>query len=448
MTAPVPGRGRRWAGLVLAAAGLLLIMTPAVPAQTSTARSAGLTLEQARQLALEHNENIQASRENLTQADRDLDVATSHLYPQLSAEGSAVRQKDLSPLTTPDEYEVLQVGVDQHVYQMGKVWTGKEIARHYLKETRLTHERRVQEILFQVTAAYYDVLLGRQSIEIAESALTRAEKQLERARAQFDVGMITETYVLRADVQVAQAREQLERARNLYNVARENLALEIGIPALPGPLAEPAEGDFPEQSLETLIDDALTHRLDLQAAEKQTAAAEANIDWERADFFPKISLHGEYSWTTEELLYNMEDENWSASLNLSCPLFTGGRNRAELAGAKSKHRQARYSLQRLKNSIQTEVRSVYLELQTQRKVLIQYKAQVRSAESNYRQVTAQFEQGLATSVDQVDAFTTLNQAQNQLANAHYNYQLNLVKLQLVTGDFAMPATAEPADNAE
>lgn len=433
---PTFPRCRRLTGLVLTAAAAWLLMSQIAPA-----REAGLTLEQARQMALRQNENIQASREDLTQADRNLDMATSYLYPQVSATGSATRRKDINPMMSPDEYEVLQVGLDQHIYQLGKVWTGKEMAAHYLDGTRLNHVRTVREILFQVTAAYYNVLLGRQAIEIGESSLTRAKKQLERAQARYDVGMSTETYVLRAKVQVAQAREQLERARNQYNLARENLALETGLDSLPASIEEPEEGAFPEKPVETLVTEALANRLDLQAAEKDTAAAKANIKWERADFFPKIFARGEYSYTTEEMLYNEHDENWSASLNLSVPLFTGGRNRAELAEAKSKHRQARFNLQRRKNAIRTEVRSVYLDLETQREVLKQYKAQVRSAESNYRQVTAQFEQGLATSVDQVDAFTTLNQAQNQLANAHYNYQLNLIKLQLVTGSFPVPETA-------
>ena len=68
-------------------------------------------------------------------------------------------------------------------------------------------------------------------------------------------------------------------------------------------------------------------------------------------------------------------------------------------------------------------------------MLAQNRAQVKAAERNYQQVTAQFEEGLATAVDQVDAFTALNQAENQLANAHYTYQLNLIKLKLATGTF-------------
>lgn len=395
-----------------------------------------LSLDMACRTALVNNENIQIAKETVSQAENDVGVANSYLYPQINAIGSHVRQKELSPLVTPvDEYDLYQLTVDQHVYQMGKVWTGRRMAKIYMEGTQLSYERTVREILFQVCAAYYNVLLGRQSIEIAQSALSRANKQLERAQALFEVGSTTATTVLRAEVQVAQALEQLERANNQYLVAREMLALEMGIEAFSEDVVEPAPGVFPEQSLDGLIARALESRKDLQVAQLDMRNAEEQVRWKRADFFPNISLHGEFQRTSDEALFYDDEDNWSASLNLSCPLFTGGRNRAELNSAKSALRQARAAVDRFEKSVRAEVRSVYLDLQTQRKVLQQNRLQVASAEKNYEQVTAQFEEGMATSVDQVDAFTALNQAQNLLANAHYTYQLNLIKLKLATGTF-------------
>lgn len=429
----------RWlfAGIALCVA---VLMPPAVFAQDSednaVAVATPLTLDSACRTALVNNENIQIARETLSQAKNEVSVANSYLYPQLTVTGSHVQQKELSPLlTTPEEYELYQLSLDQHVFQMGKVWAGRRMAKIHGQGTQLSYERSVREILFQVSTAFYNVLLGRQAIEIANSSLARADKQLERARAQFEVGVTTATTVLRAEVQVAQAVEQLERASNQYLVAREMLALEMGMETLPEDIVEPAPGVFPEQPLEQLIALARDNRKDLQATRLDVRAAEQRVRWERADFFPNISLHGEFQRTSDETLFYDNEDNWSAAVNLSYPLFTGGRNLAELKSAKSALRQAAAAAERFEKTVRAEVRSVYLDLQTQRKVLQQNRLQVASAEKNYEQVTAQFEEGMATSVDQVDAFTALNQAQNMLANAHYSYQLNLVKLKLVTGTF-------------
>lgn len=437
--------------------GLLFCFLFLLPVAGFSENNSQLTLEAACQTALDKNENIQISREDVKQTKREVAVATSNLFPQINATASHIRKKELfssdivPELSTPTDYELQQVELDQHIYQLGKVWSGRKMAKYHLQKSRHSHKRTTREVLFQVCTAYYNVLLGRRSIEIAESSLARAKKQLERARAQFEVGVLTKNNVLRAEVQVAQAREQLERAKNQYQIARENLALEMGLDSPPRKLREPLPAVFPEKSLDALIQTALANRRDLRAAEESTLAAEERVEWERADFFPRISFHGEWQHTNEEAVFSGHDRNWQASLNLSYPLFTGGKNRAEYVKAKSALHQAKISRQRLKKSIRTEVRSIYWDLQTLRKVLEQKRAQVNSAKRNYKQVAAQFEEGLANSVDQVDAFAALNQAQNQLASAHYNYQLNLIKLKLATGTFQIPGSKnnqQPSSSAE
>lgn len=431
---------RQFAFLFLAA----VVPAMFLPATAVSEAGPPLCLERAYRIALEKNEQIKISRQQLRQAEADIATATSALYPQLSARGAYTRQKEtditggassLGGFGNPDTYGTLTLRLDQHIYQWGKVWSGRNMARLYYEGSGYRHIRRVQEILYGVSVRYYEVLLGRRSIEIAENALNRAVQQLERARAQFEVGILTQTDVLRAEVQVAQSREQLERAKNQYDIAKERLALEMGIQSVPGPLEEPQKRSFEPVPMPALYETALARRWDLDQAKKQLRVAAERVDFERADFFPNLSFTGEYTRTDEKDLFYGDSDNWEASLVVSYPLFTGWKNSAELARAKAERSQAEYSLARLRKQIRNEVRSVYLDIQTQQKVIEQLEQQVRSAQRNYRQVTARFEQGLVTAVDQVDAFTALNEAENRLAQAYYTYQLDLVRLKLATGTF-------------
>ncbi|MCF8112093.1 MAG: TolC family protein [Desulfobacteraceae bacterium] len=403
-----------------------------------------ISLEKAYSVALEQNEQIKISRQRLRQAETDIAAATSNLYPQISASASYTRQKQpetsggtlarMSP-TTPKDYGMFSLELDQHIYQWGKAWSGRNMAQHYYQSSRLRHLRRAQEILYQVSLRYYEVLLGRRSIEIAKNALKRAKQQLQRAEARYEVGVLTQTDVLRAEVQLARSREQLERARNQHDIARERLALEMGIESVPGDLMEPEKRSFPEMKIPALYEKALENRKDLSQAEKQLKGAEERVDFEQADFFPNLSLRGQYQRTDEKVLFSGEPDDWQASLVLSYPLFTGWERSAEVNKAESKKKEAEYALARLRKQIRNEVRSVYLDIKTQKEVIDQLEQQVQSAKRNYRQVTAQFEEGLVTAVDQVDAFTALNEAENRLAQAYYTYQLDLIRLKLATGTF-------------
>ncbi|MFW6284294.1 MAG: TolC family protein [Desulfosalsimonas sp.] len=437
-------------GLIFMAAAVLLMLTcnlaKARQADAASGQIRGLTLEQAFETALKKNEQVGISRQDLVNARTDVTSATSNLYPQLSLRGAHNREKDRDPaagsagggvsaLTTPDHYNTLTLQLDQHIYQWGKVWSARKIAEHYYDGSRYRHLRQVQEILYQVSVQYYEVLLGRRAIEIAENALERAVQQMDRAEAQFQVGILTQTDVLRAEVQVAQSREQLERARNQYDIAIERLALEMGVESIAGPVREPDERTFESAPISELFSTALANRPDFDQAARKLQAADEQVDYEKADYFPNLSLNAQYVRTDEKSLFYGEHDDWNASLVVSYPLFTGWQTTAEVDRARSEKSQAQYSLSRLRKEIRNEVRSVYLDIKTQQKVIDQLKQQVRSATRNYEQVSAQFEEGLVTAVDQVDAFTALNEAENRLAQAYYTYQLDLIRLDLATGTF-------------
>lgn len=310
--------------------------------------SGEISLEKAYRIALEENEQVRISRQDLRKAETDITSATSNLYPQLSLRGAYTREKDFdfsggtggagSLFETFEQYGTLTLRLEQHVYQWGKVWSSRQIAAHYFKGSRFRHLRRVQEVLYQVSTRYYEVLLGRRSIEIAESALKRARQQLSRAKAQYEVGVLTQTDVLRAEVQAAQSREQLERAKNQYDIAKERLALEMGIESVPGMLKEPEERSFSQARMPDLYDKALENRQDFSQAEKELLAAKERVNFEQADYFPNISLTGEYTRTDEEALFYGEPDDWQASVVVSYPLFTGWKTSAEVDRAKSEKR--------------------------------------------------------------------------------------------------------------
>ena len=415
----------------------------------------GFTLDQAYETALDKNEHVAISREELRQDRSEIAIATSNLYPQVSAVAAYNREKDmtitadgrdLGTFGNPDEYGTLTIRLDQHIYQFGKVWSGRKMARYYFKSSKFRHVRRLKEILFNVSTRYYEALLGRRAIEIAENALKRANRQMAQARARFEVGVLTQTDVLRAQVQVAQSQEQLERAKNQYDIALENLALELGVASVPGELAEPPEKNIRPASIPVLYQKALTHRQDLSEAENRVNAAEERVDFEQADFFPNLSIEGQYIRTEEPDMFFDEDDDWQAALKLSYPLFTGWKTSAEVGKAKSQRDQAKAAISRLRKEIRNQVRSVYLDIQTQKKVIQQLEKQVKAAKRNYRQVTAQFKQGVVTAVDQVDAFTALNEAENRLAQAYYSYQLDQIRLELAMGTFQTDLLAKELSN--
>jgi len=423
--------------------GLLLWTWQAVP---SSARETldSLTLDQAYALALKYNEDIKASAQGIDQAREGLREATSPLLPQVQASAESRRQKEFQlNIARPRDYSTLSLGASQHLYQGGKLWHGRRAAQQRFGSEKSRHFRTVQDILFRVAAQYYEVLLAERSISVAKEQITRTNRQLELAESRFEVGLVNQTDVLRAQVQVANAQEQLERARNQRDVAMENLSLELGMQQMPQKIAPPEDLTFSEQPMPELYAKATSNRRDLAELEKRLQAAQSTVRSEQANrAWPKLAVESGYTVTDEKDLFYGQDDDWHVALTATYDLFTGWRDTARVNTAKSENRQLKAEYTRLKQDVQVQVRSVYLDIKTQEKVLASLQDQVQSAQANYEQILAQFEEGLVSSVDVVDAQTALNEAELRLARAYYTYQLDQLRLNLATGTFVQDRVQE------
>ncbi len=425
------------------AVGLVCLTWPS-PLAATPGTQKPLTLDQAYGMALKHNEDIKASAQGIDQARETFREATSPLLPQVQVSAEARRQKEHDMnLSGLRDYGTMTLGASQHLYQGGKLWHSKRAAKHGFRGEKSRHFRTAQDVLFRVAAQYYEVLLAERSISVAQEQITRTKRQLELARSRFEVGLVNRTAVLRAQVQVANAQEQLERAKNQRDVAMENLRLELGLQQIPEEIAAPREMRFSDQPMAKLYATAADNRRDLMELETRLQASQSTIQSEQAARdWPKLAVESGYTVTDEEALFYGDESDWHVALTASYDLFTGWRDTARVNAAKADKRQLKAEYARLKQAVQVQVRSVYLDIKTQEKVLASLRDQVQSAQANYEQILAQFEEGLVSSVDVVDAQTALNEAELRLARAYYTYQLDQLRLRLATGVFSQDRVEE------
>jgi outer membrane protein len=116
--------------------------------------------------------------------------------------------------------------------------------------------------------------------------------------------------------------------------------------------------------------------------------------------------------------------------------------------AESKKKQADLSLEDLKKTVSIEVDAAYLSLKTAEGVLKSLEDQLTFAKDNYNAVSKQFEHGLATSIDMIDANTLLTTAERQLSDAQLAYAYSILVLERTTGTFLKTVTSRltSADN--
>ncbi len=394
-----------------------------------------ITLEEAYELALEHSDQVHISGEEIQQAKAQQTMVSSGLWPQLNLHARGLRQEEIemeSDRGTPETDYGYGVELNQYLFQGGRRIFETRAASLRLEARQAQDYRNRQEVLFNVAKNYYEVLLARRNIEIAQSVLRRAERQLERAGGRFEVGEITRTGVLRAEVQKARAQEQLQRAKNSREIARDQLVLAIGVDELEGEIEEINKKLPGDRPLENYYELAYANRVDLEALARVEEAVEQRLSARKAEYSPQFNLRASYEYEDEGIVGD-EDDFWQVMLQATYPLFTGWRHSAEVRETESSLRQSSVQKEELRKRVRIEVRRAFLEIQTGKKVISAAEDQVESARQNYEEIVAQFEEGLATALDVSDAHDAFADAEQSLAESYYQQQLNILRLKLAAG---------------
>ncbi len=291
-----------------------------------------------------------------------------------------------------------------------------------------------QDIALNVHNAYFGLLSALEGENVAGENLGRAEDHLAIAEQRRDTGAVTSADVVRARVEVADARLPLTRARSAARIARGNLNAAMGLPVEMELKVEPEPADPPPPDRIDLAQSlrvALHNRPSLAAGLEQLGVARADVEAARSAFAPTLSADGSLGRRDADLL--PEDNEWSLGLTLSWPIFTGfsrshrvARTRAELSAEESTLRARALQVQR-------EVWAAYHALVETDESTEAARALVSEAEESVRLSRERYKVGAGTINDLLDAQTALARAQTQHATARWDYFMAVATFERSTG---------------
>ena len=408
------------------------------------------TLGDLYKIALERSEKIKTAQENLTIAQITKSKAFSVLIPKLTAYGNLTQYTEskytegmkLAPglnlpgsLIQPDQTANWGIRLDQSFSLSARELLALKMAGENIRMSERDLNALREAYLFNVAVAYYDVLRAKKYLDITEANLKRLLSYRNAAEKRFKVGEVTKTVLLRADGELSGARSDRLKASNGLDLATALLARLVGIDKGFTLREEaPVEKDIPV--LPALQGTAFSERSDLKSMEIAKTIAEEQVRFVRGTYWPNLAIAGVYNRSDQHpLLSSFNRESAYGLVSINFPFFEGGLRMAEVREARAKERQVGYLYDDLKKSIGIEVEAAYLDLLTQRGILKFLNDRLLFAKDNYRAVERQFEFGLASSIDVIDANTLLLSAERQVSEANYNYQLFQLRLQKAMGIF-------------
>jgi multidrug efflux system outer membrane protein len=179
----------------------------------------------------------------------------------------------------------------------------------------------------------------------------------------------------------------------------------------------------------------LLRRPDVQQAEKTLEAANANIGAARAAFFPRISLTASTGYASTDLgnLFKNGQESWSFVPQLSLPIFSGGRNRANLRVSELDRDIAVAQYEKTIQSAFREVSDALAQRATVGEQTAAQEALAASTQDAFRLARARYDKGIDDYLSTLDAQRSSYAAQQALISARLAQQINRVTVYKVLG---------------
>lgn len=376
--------------------------------------------------ALENNRDLRIAALNMEAARAQYSITRADQLPNLGVTATDTRGR-VSSIQSPTGQSVVtetySVGLGLAAFELDFFGRVRSLSNAALASYLATQEARQSaqiSLVSQVAQAYLAERSYSEQLELSKKTLESRERNYDLAKRRFDVGASSELDLRLSETLVQAARISNATLQRQRDQAGNALTLLVG-----KKMTDLPEGlTLSEQNIVTNIpaglpSDLLERRPDIRAAEQNLIAANANIGAARAAFFPRISLTAGIGTASNALadLFKSGFGTWSFVPQMTLPIFQGGRNVANLDLS---HVRKNIQVATYEKAIQTAFKEVSDALSARATLEDQVAAQehfLRAQQDRMRLTQLRYDNGVASSLDLLDAQRELFSAQQALIQA-------------------------------
>jgi multidrug efflux system outer membrane protein len=389
--------------------------------------------------ALTQNYDSRIAASRVLEAQAQLGITRADQFPSLSA-GAGISDTRTAQSTFLPAFETstgqLNLAAAWELDFWGKYRRATEAARANLLASQWARREVLSTLVANVASAYLQLRAFDLELEISRRTLNSRQESLRLTRILSDGGSTSlldvrqaEQLVFTASAEIPVLEQQIEQQENFLSALLGQNPRDI-------PRGQTLiEQRQPPEVPPGLPSSLMERRPDIQQAEAQLVAANAEIGVARAAYFPQISLSGAGGFQSSALsnLFSGPAGAWSFGASLTQPIFTGGRLQSEVRLAEARQQTAVLLYQQ---SIQGAFRSVSDALVAYHKTR-EFRAQeellFRSAEDAARLSHMRYNGGVTGYLEVLTNETNAFSAELGLVQARLNELLAVVQLYQALG---------------
>jgi len=419
-----------------------------------------LTLQKAIQIALHKNSSLQKNENNISSFESNVQTAYGNFLPTLGVGASwdwtrsdvsgfgtvVVGGVQVPSIATTSQSRNYQWNVNTNwtLFDGLSNFANLSKSKNDLESAEFSLQRLKQDIVFQTTSLYYDVVNKQEQVKVNEDNLKWNKKNLETIKERNKLGAATLADVYQQQVATGNAELELVRTRNSMEVAKSNLLFYLGLDVLKEYVFSDTltakekkilKSDLLKdyQDLSVLVSQALNHRLDYKSAQLNLNSAKDAVTIAQSGHFPRLSANGFYTWRGNNISDIDKSKTLSFGLSLNVPIFSGWSvsNRVQFAEVDVKNKEV--DLRDLERDIKRQIQTNYLDLQAAQKALLVSQNNVSAASENLKIEQEKYSLGAGKLLDVLIANSNYTKALSDLINAQFAYVVLSEKLKYYLG---------------
>ena len=296
-----------------------------------------LTLEQCIQVGLEKSTSMRNARLNLAIQELRIKNARADYFPRIFSTGNYDFSDRIDFGFEPENYDLGLRG-QYTIWDNGQREGGFAQAKESLNATMSRNEGIKQNLILQITEAYYDVLQYQALVEVSEQNLARAQENTQRTKDFVAAGSLIPADVATAEVQEGNNRLTLLNNQNSLQISKARLPRLVGLD--PGVLITVAADESYqlyqqrgtieriEISVEKAIQIALDNRPEFQETQADLKSQEWSVTLAKLQRWPRLNADADYNVNLDDYLRERENfsdfRSWSIGVSMNFTLFDGG----------------------------------------------------------------------------------------------------------------------------
>ena len=422
-----------------------------------------LTLESAITIALRQNPDILKAIHEIERTRGQVIEVRAQALPQAAATGSYSQYDPAivgggrggsatgGSFSFQDKSWRIALEIQQVIYSGGRVKAALKIAEltqdtshHLLRET-------VGTVIASVRAQFYTALLNRELITVSEESIVLLTDQLKDQQNRFDAGTVPRFNVLQAEVELANARPELIRAKNNFLISRLQLAKTLGLESTQPPDVVGSLRMIPrEVSLSRALITARKQRPILQAQKNNVASGEEQITLSKAGYKPSVSANVGYEAINSRSSTDLTriDNGWFLGVSGNWAIFDGFETKGKVDQARASLASAKVNLLDSVQQVELEVQQAYAQAKVAREVIATQEKVVEQADEALRLAKERFGAGAGTQLDVLNARVALTRARTTQKQALSDYNVALAEYDRATGAQAISDPTLPGSDGK